>query len=125
MGSGFGNPRILRNVIRVPSKIVKFHLASPSELCETLTWQTRSSQTFSTRTFSPGRRLLSAHKDCGLTYDDLSLCTLYSDILPRETQLETRLAEGIELHLPILSSDMDTVTESRMAIAMAQHGAWA
>ncbi|MAN32047.1 MAG: malate dehydrogenase, partial [Pedosphaera sp.] len=64
----------------------------------------------------------SAHKDCGLTYDDLSLCTLYSDILPRETQLETRLAEGIELHLPILSSDMDTVTESRMAIAMAQHG---
>ena len=65
---------------------------------------------------------LSAHQDWGLTYDDLSLCTLYSDILPRETQLETRLAEGIELHLPILSSDMDTVTESRMAIAMAQHG---
>jgi len=64
----------------------------------------------------------STHKHCGLTYDDLSLCTLYSDILPRETQLETRLAEGIELHLPILSSDMDTVTESRMAIAMAQHG---
>ena len=123
MGSDFGNPRILRNVIRVGSKIVKFHLASPSELCETLTWQTRSSQMFSTRTFfSRQTTSFLPTRIVGWTYDDLSLCTLYSDILPRETQLETRLAEGIELHLPILSSDMDTVTESRMAIAMAQHG---
>ena len=63
-----------------------------------------------------------AHRDCGLTYDDLSLSTLYSEILPKDAQLDTRLSEGIELHMPILSSDMDTVTESRMAIAMAQHG---
>ncbi len=63
-----------------------------------------------------------ANKDCALTYDDLTLATLYSEILPRDTQLETRLAEGLELHLPIVSSDMDTVTESRMAIAMAQNG---
>ena len=60
-----------------------------------------------------------ANKDCALTYDDLSLATLYSEILPRDTQLETKLAEGLELHLPIVSADMDTVTESRMAIAMA------
>lgn len=63
-----------------------------------------------------------ANKGCGLTYDDLTLATLYSEILPRDTQLETRIAEGLELHLPILSSDMDTVTEARMAIAMAQNG---
>ena len=65
-----------------------------------------------------------AHRDCGLTYDDLSLSTLYSEILPKDAQLDTRLSEGIELHMPILSSDMDTVTESRMAIAMEawRHG---
>lgn len=63
-----------------------------------------------------------AHRDCALTYDDLTLATLYSEILPRDTHLETTLAEGLELHLPILSADMDTVTESQMAIAMAQNG---
>ncbi|MFT5032055.1 MAG: IMP dehydrogenase [Candidatus Binatia bacterium] len=63
-----------------------------------------------------------ANQGCALTYDDLTLATLYSDILPRDTQLETTLAEGLELHLPIVSADMDTVTESRMAIAMAQNG---
>lgn len=64
----------------------------------------------------------SAYRDVALTYDDLTLATLHSEILPRDTQLDTRLAEGLELHLPIISSDMDTVTESRMAIAMAQNG---
>ncbi len=57
-----------------------------------------------------------------LTYDDVTLATLYSDILPRETQLETTLAEGLQLHIPVLSADMDTVTESPMAIAMALAG---
>ena len=64
----------------------------------------------------------SANRDCALTYDDLTLATLYSEVLPRDTQLETRLADGLDLHLPVLSADMDTVTESRMAIAMAQNG---
>ncbi|MDG1891279.1 MAG: IMP dehydrogenase [Verrucomicrobiota bacterium] len=64
----------------------------------------------------------SVNKHCALTYDDLTLATLYSEVLPRDTHLETRLFEGLELHLPVLSSDMDTVTESRMAIAMAQNG---
>ena len=62
------------------------------------------------------------HRGEALTYDDVTLATLYSDVLPRETQLDTRLAEGLELHVPIVSADMDTVTESRMAIAMALHG---
>jgi IMP dehydrogenase len=63
-----------------------------------------------------------AHKDCALTYDDVTLATLYSDILPRDTQLDIRLADTLELHVPVVSADMDTVTESRMAIAMALNG---
>src|SRR4029077_20717445 len=58
----------------------------------------------------------------GLTFDDVTLATLYSEILPRDTQLDTTLAEGLELNIPIISSDMDTVTESRMAIGMALNG---
>jgi IMP dehydrogenase len=62
-------------------------------------------------------------RNVALTYDDVTLATLYSDILPRDTQLDTRLAEGLELNIPVISADMDTVTESRMAIAMALNGA--
>ncbi len=62
------------------------------------------------------------YNSIGLTFDDVTLATLYSEILPRDTQLDTRLAEGLELHIPIISSDMDTVTEARMAIAMALNG---
>src|SRR6266576_4853742 len=58
----------------------------------------------------------------GLTFDDVTLATLYSEILPRDTQLDTTLAEGLRLNIPIISSDMDTVTEARMAIAMALNG---
>ncbi|HAV14278.1 MAG TPA: malate dehydrogenase [Opitutae bacterium] len=58
----------------------------------------------------------------GLTYDDVSLATLYSDVLPRQTNLATRLSPTLELQIPIISSDMDTVTESKMAIQMALNG---
>src|SRR5690349_3801685 len=57
-----------------------------------------------------------------LTYDDVSLATLFSDILPRDANLDTTLANGLNLRIPIVSADMDTVTESPMAIAMALHG---
>ena len=67
-------------------------------------------------TFFPG------HSSIGLTFDDLTLATLYSDILPRDTQLDTQLAESLRLNIPIVSADMDTVTESRMATAMALNG---
>jgi IMP dehydrogenase len=63
-----------------------------------------------------------AYNNIGLTFDDITLATLYSEVLPRETQLDARLAEGLQLNIPIISSDMDTVTESRMAIAMALSG---
>lgn len=58
----------------------------------------------------------------GLTYDDVSLATLYSDVLPKQTNLATRLSDKLELQIPIISSDMDTVTESKMAIQMALNG---
>jgi len=63
-----------------------------------------------------------ANSQVGLTYDDITLATLYSDILPRNTQLDTQLADTLQLNIPVVSADMDTVTESRMAIAMALNG---
>jgi len=58
----------------------------------------------------------------GVTFDDVTLATRYSETLPRDVNLETSLSESITLSIPILSSDMDTVTESKMAIAMALSG---
>ncbi len=60
--------------------------------------------------------------DIGLTFDDVTLATLYSDILPSQTKLHSRLSEGLQLNIPIVSADMDTVTESRLAIALALNG---
>ncbi len=57
-----------------------------------------------------------------LTFDDVSLATQYSEVVPRDVRIETRLTEEIALSVPIISSDMDTVTESEMAIAMALNG---
>ena len=58
----------------------------------------------------------------GITYDDVLLVPKYSEVLPRETNLETRLTNKISLYLPLLSAAMDTVTESNMAIALAREG---
>ncbi len=58
----------------------------------------------------------------GLTFDDVLLVPQYSDILPREADVSTRLTRDINLNIPILSSAMDTVTESRAAIALAREG---
>jgi len=63
-----------------------------------------------------------ANRPAALTYDDVSLATLYSEILPREADTATALSDALRLPIPIISSDMDTVTESRMAIAMALNG---
>ncbi len=67
-------------------------------------------------------QFFTAQSGQALTYDDVSLATNFSDILPRETSLETMLGKKLDLHLPIISSDMDTVTESKMATAMALNG---
>jgi IMP dehydrogenase len=57
-----------------------------------------------------------------LTFDDVSLATLYSEILPKDADTATSLSDALRLQIPVISSDMDTVTESRMAIAMALNG---
>ncbi len=57
-----------------------------------------------------------------LTFDDVLLQPGHSEVMPGQTNIATRIAHDIELNLPILSSAMDTVTESRLAIAMAQAG---
>jgi IMP dehydrogenase len=57
-----------------------------------------------------------------LTYDDVLLLPRYSDFTPKEASLRTNLTREISLNLPIISAAMDTVTESRMAIAMAESG---
>ncbi len=57
-----------------------------------------------------------------LTFDDVLLVPAYSDILPRDTDLSTRFTRDIMLNIPLVSAAMDTVTESGLAIAMAQEG---
>ncbi len=57
-----------------------------------------------------------------LTFDDVLLLPAYSQVLPSEVSLETRLTRDIRLNIPLLSSAMDTVTEARLAIALAQEG---
>lgn len=58
----------------------------------------------------------------GLTYDDVLLIPRYSEVLPREVDLKTRFTRNITLNAPIISAAMDTVTESQLAIAIAQQG---
>lgn len=57
-----------------------------------------------------------------LTFDDVLLVPSRSDILPSDVQVQTRLTKTLDLHIPLISSAMDTVTESRLAIAIAQEG---
>ncbi|WP_283788153.1 IMP dehydrogenase [Bermanella sp. WJH001] len=57
-----------------------------------------------------------------LTFDDLLLVPGYSEVLPNQVNLKTKLTREIELNIPLISAAMDTVTESRLAIAMAQEG---
>ena len=57
-----------------------------------------------------------------LTFDDVLLVPAYSEVLPRDVDLSTQLTRGIRLNLPLVSAAMDTVTEARLAIALAQEG---
>ena len=57
-----------------------------------------------------------------LTFDDVSLVPAYSDVLPKDVALQTRLTRELSLNVPLISAAMDTVTEARLAIAMAQEG---
>ena len=57
-----------------------------------------------------------------LTFDDVLLKPSYSDVLPRETNLSTKLTRNLSIQIPLLSAAMDTVTEYQLAIAIAQEG---
>ena len=57
-----------------------------------------------------------------LTFDDVLLVPQYSSVLPQETDLSTKLTKEVNLKIPIVSAAMDTVTESRMSIALAELG---
>ena len=58
----------------------------------------------------------------GLTYDDVLLVPSFSEVLPREVSITSRFSKNIKLNVPISSAAMDTVTESKMAIAIAREG---
>ena len=58
----------------------------------------------------------------GITFDDVLLEPGYSEVMPNQVETASHLTRNIKLHVPILSSPMDTVTESDMAVAMAQEG---
>ena len=58
----------------------------------------------------------------GITFDDVLLVPQYSEVIPNQVSLATNLTKTIKLNIPMMSAGMDTVTEYRMAIAMARQG---
>src|SRR5206468_2409369 len=60
-------------------------------------------------------------REC-LTFDDVLLVPSYSDVLPRDVDIRSRLCRGVELNVPLVSAAMDSVTEARAAITMAREG---
>ena len=61
-------------------------------------------------------------EDVALTFDDVLMVPAYSNVLPKDIDIATTIAKDIKLNIPIVSSAMDTVTESRLAIALARQG---
>jgi len=63
------------------------------------------------------------HVPEALTFDDISLLPDYSEVLPNDTNVETRITRGIPMRIPFVSAAMDTVTEADLAISIARKGA--
>src|SRR5437868_4778379 len=70
---------------------------------------------------TPGSNSMRIQTDA-LTFDDVLLQPAYSEVLPRQVELKTQLTRSIALNIPLLSAAMDTVTQSKLAIALAQEG---
>jgi len=71
---------------------------------------------------TPGMIQAGGEPPTALTFDDVLLVPWHSQVLPNQVDVATRITRNIRVHVPIVSAAMDTVTESRLAIAMAQHG---
>ena len=71
---------------------------------------------------SPDRRAGDKFFGDGLTFDDVLLMPAYSQVLPRDVDITTRLTKDITINVPMLSAAMDTVTEATLAIALAREG---
>src|SRR6202521_6338664 len=74
------------------------------------------------KTESPSLLSIESGLATALTFDDVLLVPRHSDVLPNQVDVSTQLTRNIRLNVPIASAAMDTVTESSLAIAMAQHG---
>src|SRR6202158_1201945 len=74
------------------------------------------------KTEAPARVSVEAGLATALTFDDVLLVPQHSNVLPNQVDVSTRLTRRIRLNVPLVSAAMDTVTESRLAIAMAQQG---
>jgi len=74
------------------------------------------------KTEAPALLSIESGLSTALTFDDVLLVPQHSDVLPTQVDVSTRLTRNIRLNMPLVSAAMDTVTESRLAIAMAQHG---
>jgi IMP dehydrogenase len=118
----FGLPPLRREPFRELGA-APFRLANPGvRLAFSDMAATKEPESLDSKFYKTADAFFPAYNNIGLTFDDVTLATLYSEVLPRETQLDVHLADGLHLNIPIISSDMDTVTESRMAIAMALSG---
>ena len=82
----------------------------------------QNAQSLDSAFYQTANKFFSNQAGTALTYDDLTLATLYSEVLPSNAMLDTELAGGLKLNIPLISADMDTVTESQMAISMALNG---
>ena len=95
---------------------------SPSPAGRTADSSAKASSSADGEFYLPADAFFRANVPTALTFDDVSLATLYSEILPKDADTSTAISEDLRLQIPVISSDMDTVTESRMAIAMALNG---
>jgi len=82
----------------------------------------RSKASVDTQFYLPPDEFFRASVPMALTFDDVTLATLYSEILPKDADTTTSVSDSLSLQIPIISSDMDTVTGKEMAIAMALNG---